>query len=71
MASAGSGKALPGKAHLEPRAVAFSRDGALTRCFVECVASVEAIEAGEALKVIMEFFTLHDTEDSTRRWHHL
>jgi hypothetical protein len=35
------------------------------------VACVEAIEAGEALKVIMEFFTLHDTEDSTRRWHHL
>jgi hypothetical protein len=32
---------------------------------------VEAVEAGEALKVIMEFFTLYDTEDSTRRWHHL
>jgi hypothetical protein len=35
------------------------------------VAFVEADEAGEALKVIMEFLTLHDTEDSTRRWHHL
>jgi hypothetical protein len=30
---------------------------------------VEADEAGEALKVIMEFLTLHDTEDPTLRQH--
>jgi hypothetical protein len=35
------------------------------------VACVEAKEAGETASVIMEFSTLHDTEeDLTRRWHH-
>jgi hypothetical protein len=37
------------------RAVAFSRSGVLTSDFADWWASVEVDEAGEALKVIMEF----------------
>jgi hypothetical protein len=37
------------------RAVAFSQIGVLTSGFSGRMAFVEAVEAGEALKVIMEF----------------